>query len=256
MQGYEQLKDGVKSKLGIDLHSYKEQQMRRRINQWLERHDLTSYQQLLSLLKEDRDHQAQFMKYLTINTSNFFRDAAVFKNIEGQVLPAISKNNRPRIWSAGASFGAEIYSIAMLMAEYKYRAGLLLATDIDEVTLGRARAGIYQPSQLTGLDEKYLAKYFLELDDGRRTIREEIKKQVVFQQHDLLKDPYQSNFDLILCRNVFIYFTSETQKRLINKFMQALKPHGYFIVGSAEQIMNPAGYRLARVSYCIYQKEG
>ncbi len=72
MQGYEQLKDGVKSKLGIDLHSYKEQQMRRRINQWLERHDLTSYQQLLSLLKEDRDHQAQFMKYLTINTSNFF----------------------------------------------------------------------------------------------------------------------------------------------------------------------------------------
>ncbi len=72
----------------------------------------------------------------------------MFKNIEGQVLPAISKNNRPRIWSAGASFGAEIYSIAMLMAEYKYRAGLLLATDIDEVTLGRARAGIYQPASL------------------------------------------------------------------------------------------------------------
>ncbi len=141
------------------------------------------------------------------------------------------------------------------MAEYKYKASLLLATDIDEATLQRAKDGIYQPSQLTGIEEKYLRKYFIELDAGRRTILEEIKNQVVFQQHDLLKDRYQTNFDLILCRNVFIYFTSETQQRLINQFVQSLKPHGYFIVGSAEQIMNPAYYRLRRVSYCIYQKD-
>lgn len=254
MLDYERLKDGIKTKLGIDLHSYKEQQMRRRINQWLDRHSLISYQQLLAVLKEDPTHRAKFMEYLTINTSNFFRDAAVFMNIEKEVLPAISTNNRPRIWSAGASFGAEIYSIAMLMAEYNYRASLLLATDIDEVTLDRAREGVYQPSQLTGIEQKYLAEYFIDLGEGRMAIHDGIKDSVVFQQHDLLKDPYQFGFDLILCRNVFIYFTSDTQRRLINKFVQSLKPDGYFIVGSAEQIMDPASYRLRRVSYCIYQK--
>jgi chemotaxis protein methyltransferase CheR len=86
-------------------------------------------------------------------------------------------------------------------------------------------------------------------------ISEELKRRIVFQQHDLLKDPYQTGFDLILCRNVFIYFTSETQKRLTARFVQSLKPGGYFIVGSAEQIVDPASFQLDRVSYCIYQKK-
>lgn len=254
MLDYERLKNGIKSKLGIDLHSYKEQQMRRRINQWLDRHSLTSYQQLLDVLRADASHRAKFMKYLTINTSNFFRDTAVFANIEKEVLPRISLHNRPNIWSAGSSFGAEIYSIAMLLAEYDYRANLLLATDIDEVTLERAKSGIFQPSQLTGIEQKYLSKYFVDLGEGRMAISDKIKSNVVFKRHDLLKDPYQSGFDLILCRNVFIYLTSETQKRLIAKFVQSLQPGGYFIVGSAEQIVDPTSYHLRRVSYCIYQK--
>jgi len=255
MHNYEGLKNGIKSQLGIDLHSYKEQQMRRRINQWLDRHSLKSYNQLLDVLRSDEEHRAKFLQYLTINTSNFFRDSSVFTNIEKQVLPAISTHNRPKIWSAGASFGAEIYSIAMLLAEYNYFPQLLLATDIDEAMLEQGRNGIFQPSQLTGLTQKYLEKHFTDLGDGRMAISEELKRRIVFQQHDLLKDPYQTGFDLILCRNVFIYFTSETQKRLTARFVQSLKPGGYFIVGSAEQIVDPASFQLDRVSYCIYQKK-
>lgn len=113
---------------------------------------------------------------------------------------------------------------------------------------------MYLPSQVQGMDPKYLEKYFTATGSGSWSISEAIKNMVVFKQHDLLKDPYDRGFDLILCRNVFIYFTSDTQKRLISNFVNALNPSGYFIVGSAEQIMDPGSFGLDRVSYCIYQK--
>lgn len=254
MNNYEKLKRDIQRILGIDLNAYKEQQMRRRINQWLERYSLQSYDQLIKKIETEFDHREKFTEYLTINTSNFFRDVSVFKAIEETVLPAISKQNRPRIWSAGASIGAEIYSITMLMNELKFTPSLLLATDLDLPIIQKAKEGVYLPNQIAGMDQKYLNKYFSQTSVNQWTIDESIKKQVTFKQHDLLKDAYERNFDLILCRNVFIYFTNDTQRRLIANFIESLKPSGYFIVGSAEQIMDPASYGLQRVSYCIYQK--
>ncbi len=169
-------------------------------------------------------------------------------------MPAIGKNNRPRIWSAGASIGAEIYSIAILLAELGIRPSMLLATDIDEIILQKARDGIYLNNQMNGIKDEYKDKYFKQLEDGSWAITPKIKTQVKFEKHNLLKDNFQRSFDLILCRNVFIYFTSATQSELIRKFVLSLKPQGYFIVGSAEQIMDPNAYNLSRVSYCIYQK--
>ncbi len=254
MRDYAKLQKDINKALGIDLTAYKEQQMRRRINQWLDRHQIPSYDHLISTLAKDREHKEKFLEYLTINTSSFFRDKRVFDVIEEQVLPAISRQGRPRIWSAGASIGAEVYSIAMLMREARFTPALLLATDLDEAVLDKARTGVYLPSQVQGMDPKYLEKYFTATGSGSWSISEAIKSMVVFKQHDLLKDPYDRGFDLILCRNVFIYFTSDTQKRLISNFVNALNPSGYFIVGSAEQIMDPGSFGLDRVSYCIYQK--
>lgn len=254
MTDYEKLKQDIKKVLGIDLTAYKDQQMRRRINQWIERHNLISYAQLVDTLHREQEHKDKFTEYLTINTSSFFRDTKVFDVIEKQILPEIGGRLRPRIWSAGASIGAEIYSIAILMNEAKYTPGLLLATDLDAVVLRKAKAGVYLPNQVAGMEQEYLSKYFDRRSDGNWALHESIKNRVVFKRHDLLKDPYERNFDLILCRNVFIYFTSETQRRLIRDFVKSLKPSGYFIVGSAEQIMDPASYGLQRVSYCIYRK--
>ncbi|HHY08936.1 MAG TPA: protein-glutamate O-methyltransferase CheR [Firmicutes bacterium] len=251
---YERLKDGINAKLGIDLHAYKEQQMRRRINQWLNRHDLPSYEALLAKIDADQNHRSKFLKYLTINTSHFFRDESVFSVIENKILPAIGTNNRPRIWSAGASIGAEVYSIAILLQELRIQPSLLLATDLDLFVLNKAKEGLFLPNQVKDVRESLKQKYFSVLENGDVAINDSIKEMVIFKQHDLLKDPYQNNFDLILCRNVFIYFTSETQARLIKKFVKSLTSGGYFIVGSAEQIMDPASYGLDRVNYCIYRK--
>lgn len=254
MRDYAKLQKDINKTLGIDLTAYKEQQMRRRINQWLDRHKLSSYEDLIRTITSDREHREKFVEYLTINTSSFFRDARVFDVIEDVVLPAVSKRGRPRIWSAGASIGAEIYSIAILMKEARFTPGMLLATDIDEAVLEKAKAGIYLPSQIDGIDPQYLEKYFTQTEKGNWAIAQSLKDMVVFRQHDLLKDPYERNFDLILCRNVFIYFTTDTQRRLITNFVQSLNPAGYFVVGSAEQIMDPTSFGLQRVSYCIYQK--
>jgi chemotaxis protein methyltransferase CheR len=140
------------------------------------------------------------------------------------------------------------------MKEARFTPGMLLATDIDEAVLEKAKAGIYLPSQINGIDPQYLEKYFTQTEKGNWAIAQSLKDMVVFRQHDLLKDPYERNFDLILCRNVFIYFTTDTQQRLITNFVQSLNPAGYFVVGSAEQIMDPTSFGLQRVSYCIYQK--
>ncbi len=254
MVDYEKLKRDVLKILGLDLAAYKDQQMRRRINQWVERHRLATYSQLAATLAKDPEHREKFKEYLTINTSNFFRDTKVFDVIKDTVLPEISQTNRPRIWSAGASIGAEIYSIAILMNEARLTPGLLLATDLDEAVLEKAKAGVYLPNQIAGTPPEYLAKYFTKKVNGDWMIGESIKKQVIFKTHDLLRGVYERNFDVILCRNVFIYFTSDTQKKLIANFVQSLRPSGFFIVGSAEQIIDPSSHGLRRVSYCIYQK--
>mgnify|MGYP001205248163 CR=1 FL=1 len=254
-QNYETFKTDINKTLGIDLNAYKEQQMRRRINQWLNRYDLESFDELIRKIQDDPEHRSRFTEYLTINTSHFFRDTTVFSAIDSTVIPDITRHNkRPRIWSAGASIGAEIYSIAIMLAEKGVTARELLATDIDQAILTKAEAGVYHENQISNIEPVLLSKYFIREGTNSYVIHDGIRKQVTFRQHDLLKDPYQRDFDLILCRNVFIYFTAETQKRLISNFVESLRPGGYFVVGSAEQIMDPGSYDLQRVSYCIYQK--
>ncbi len=252
---YSRFKQQIHSILGIDLNSYKEQQMQRRINQWISRHRLNDFSSLVQELKSDQDHKVKFAEYLTINTSQFFRDQMVFQALGKEVLPAITAGGRrPRIWSAGCSIGAEVYSIAMIMQEQEKRFRQLLATDIDDAVIAKAKAGTYLSNQLQSLPQSLLGKYFVKQGEVYQ-LDETIRKLVTFRRHNLLTDRYDKDFDLILCRNVFIYFTNDTQRKLTQKFVESLLPKGYFVVGSAEQIMSPGALGLKRVSYCIYQKE-
>jgi len=251
---YELFKRQLFQVLGIDLNSYKEQQMRRRINQWLARHSLEDYAALIERVRVDAEHRSKFAKYLTINTSQFFRDQGVFEHISSEVLPAVTAGGSlPRIWSAGCSIGAEIYSIAILLDTMGRRPKELLATDIDEVVLARAEHGWFSESEISNVPPELRSAYFSK-SGNVWVVSDRIRRMVRFARHDLLQDPYPHPFDLILCRNVFIYFTADTQQRLIRSFVEALRPGGYFVVGSAEHIMEPHAYGLQRVSYCIYAK--
>ncbi|HKM17481.1 MAG: protein-glutamate O-methyltransferase CheR [Firmicutes bacterium] len=249
---YEVFKARVRDLIQLDLGSYKQQQMQRRILQWIARHDLKDFAGLFNMLKTDTNHRGEFIDYLTINTSHFFRDQSVFEYLTAIILPSIA-GSQTRIWSAGCSIGAEPYSIAILLLENKFKIKEIIATDIDEDSLKKAEAGVYYSNQIVQLPPSLLERYFTIVNE-RYHIKDVVKRQVRFYKHNLLTDPYEKGFDLILCRNVFIYFTSEIQSRLIKQFVDSLKPNGYFVVGSAELIINPNLFGLERVSYCIYQK--
>lgn len=254
---FEEFKRQLKVLSGLDLNHYKQQQMQRRINQWLVRVGAKDYAEFLKRMREDKDALQQFLEYLTINTSQFYRDVQVFDRIRSEVLPdLLTTSRRLRIWSAGASVGAEIYTIAILLTELSpQRRHSLLATDIDQQALEKAKAGVYTPNYLTTMPKELVAKYFTVDEKSNYVLSEDVKRMVTFKQHNLLTDSFGSGYDLILCRNVFIYFTQETQAELTARFAEALRPGGYFIVGSAETLARPEEYGLVRKSYCIYQKQ-
>ena len=252
---YEVFKRRLKDTIGLDLNHYKQQQMQRRINQWLDRAGIKDYTDYLKRLQSDAEERGKFTEYLTINTSQFYRDVTVFKEIEERVLPdLVQRFRRLKIWSAGASIGAEIYTVAMILAELTPgRTHTLIGTDFDVGALAKAKEAAYTENLLSTLPAKYKHKYFQEEGNLWR-LDDEIKRRVRFARHNLLEDPYDTGFHMILCRNVFIYFTPETQSMLTANFSNSLVPGGVFVVGSAENFMTPEVANLKRVSYCIYER--
>jgi len=239
----------------INLTAYKRPQMERRINSFMRNANAASYQDFLNLLSNDKDLFRRFVEYLTINVSEFFRNVQHWEILEKNIIPLLYQNSsRLKVWSAGCSTGEEPYSLAMLFKEsFAAKVEPILATDLDRVVLEKAAAGLYNARALQSLPDKYIKKYFNKKGDFYNIDRE-IKKMVIFKQHDLLKDPYPTACDLILCRNVVIYFTEETKQRLYHKFSQALKKGGVLFIGSTEQIFRPADFGLQSVSTFFYQK--
>lgn len=252
---YEQFKQKVKERIGLDLSSYKEQQMKRRIHQLMQRHHAADYPAFLALLDCDRSMLAKFTDHLTINTSQFFRDLAVYEALEKQVLPELAgKKELLKIWSAGCSVGAEPYSLAMLLKERdpsgRWR---ILATDFDANILAKAQEGKYAENVLTNVPARFRQRYFSE-QNGSFLLDGRLKALVQFRRQNLLTDRFETGCDLILCRNVFIYFTVETQEELILRFSQSLKEGGWFIIGCAEMITSPARFGLQKIQPAIYRK--
>ncbi len=252
---YELFKKKVKAKIGLDLDNYKEQQMRRRINQLMQKHNVSNYPDFIKLLDNDSSLLQSFTDYLTINTSQFFRDTSVYQALEKELLPdLISNGGVIKVWSAGCSIGAEPYSLAMLLQEQAPKGNWrITATDFDVNILAKAKAAVYPENTLTNVPKHYRQRYFT-AQGHDFALSPQIKSLVQFRQHNLLTDKFESGCDLILCRNVFIYFTAETQAALVSKFIEGLKPNGYFIIGCSEMIMDPARYKLKKIRPAIYQK--
>ena len=214
--------------------------MKRRISNLVTRGGFDSFVSYFDHVAKDKDEFAAFIEYLTINVSEFFRTPDKFGKLETEVIPDLLKRSPTlNIWSAGCSIGAEVYSLAMILKDLtpgkKHR---LLATDLDIEIIAKAKAGIYAENELKALDPKRKAQYFTKTSDGRFAIKNEIKQCVEFKRHNLLKDPFEKGFDLILCRNVVIYFTEEAKDKLYRNFFASLKPGGILFVGATEAILN------------------
>ena len=253
---YEVFKQNVLQMTRIDLNAYKERQMKRRIDALIEKNNMNSYADYVKLLRSDKSVFEEFVTYLTINVSEFYRNPELWEGLKKDVIPVLlTRNKQLKVWSAACSTGDEPYSLVMLLNQFLPFSQIhIIATDIDKQVLDKAKLGIYNEKGLKGLPSGFLQKYFTRVADKTYQINADVKRCVEFREHNLLRDPYLTSCDLILCRNVMIYFTEEAKEDIYKKFNQALRPEGFLFVGSTEQIIQPAeiGFKLFR-SF-VYQK--
>lgn len=239
----------------IDLSAYKSKQLHRRIESLMKRSKADSVEAYIDMLKKNPAQQQKFLDFITINVTEFFRNPSVFEDFRKNVEEYASKGKRQlKVWSAACSIGSEPYSIAMMLDEMlREKDYMILATDIDSTILERAKAGEYSEPEVKNVSSDYRAKYFTRTGD-MYTIKPELKKRIIFKKHDLIRDEYEMNFDIIVCRNVVIYFKQETKDELYRKFSKSLKKGGLLFVGSTESMYNYREYGFEKASTFIYRK--
>ncbi|KAA9026125.1 CheR family methyltransferase [Niallia endozanthoxylica] len=252
---YEQFIYKIKIKSGIDLALYKEAQMKRRLTSLYEKKGYNSFEEYFSTINRDQELFNEFLDRITINVSEFYRNNKRWEVLEKNILPKIlQRTKRPKLWSAACSSGEEPYTLAMIMSNFMPLTDVrILATDIDENILARAKLGIYPERSLQEAPEDMKKKFFTK-DGSFYKVSEEVKRAVSFKKHNLLSDPYGGPYDLIVCRNVLIYFTEEAKDLIYHKFSQCLNPGGILFVGSTEQIFNAGQYGFEAEDTFFYKK--
>ncbi|KPN95326.1 protein-glutamate O-methyltransferase CheR [Lysinibacillus sp. ZYM-1] len=256
MSDYEQFIEGIKRKTGIDLALYKEAQMKRRLTSLYEKKGYRNFVDFLRALEQDRDLMNEFLDRMTINVSEFYRNGKRWDVLQKKIFPKLLQTNkRLKIWSAACSTGEEPYSLAMVLSQLVPLSQIqIIATDLDENVIQKAKLGVYPERSLAEVPSDIKAKYF-EQEGSFYRVKDEIKRCVTFKKQNLLNDTYDSNYDLIVCRNVMIYFTEEAKDQIYNDFSKALRKEGVLFVGSTEQIFNPARYEFEVEDTFFYRKK-
>jgi chemotaxis protein methyltransferase CheR len=250
------LEKWIYRELKIDISAYKSNQMNRRLSNFISRSGTVSVDEYIRMLDGDSVLKQKLKDFITINVSEFFRNKELFTDFEDKLKKLLLKDSRRlKIWSAACSNGAEPYSVAIILD--RLTPGLkhtIIGTDIDSSILETAKKGEYGQSDVKNVDRNTLEKYFV-VQNNKYILNYDIRSRVQFKRHDLILDSYDKGFDVIICRNVVIYFTSETKDKIYRKFYDALNPGGLLFVGATESIYNYSQFGLDKASTFIYQKK-
>lgn len=252
---FDQFRDNMLSQFRLDLHGYKVNQLKRRLDTLMLKKKIKDYRTFLQMMLGDRSVYEMFLDHLTINVSEFFRDPSRWNELEKHILPDILKKpGAIKVWSAACSVGAEPYSLAIMLDELCLgRSYFIDATDLDKNILEAAQTGKYSKDVIRNVSSKRLSNYFTE-ESGSYLINSNMKKKVTFKRHDLLIDEYPQGYDLITCRNVTIYFTRDAQDKINRNFVSSLKPGGILFIGGSEMIFNYQELGLEKVQSSFYKK--
>jgi chemotaxis methyl-accepting protein methylase len=255
---FETLARTISDRAGLTLESYKPKCLKRRIAVRMRACGVHTYGDYASVLDRTPAELERLRDALTINVTRFYRNPETWNALRGRVLPELveGRQGRVRAWSAGCSSGEEPHTIAMVLAdelERRDRGGWLEriavdATDIDRESLLRARAGRYRAEMFNETPPELVLRYTEATDDGR-VVAERLRALVSVAALDLGdgRAPHPP-YDLILCRNVVIYFERPMQERVFNLFVDSLAPGGYLVLGKVETLFGPARDRLAIVN--------
>lgn len=242
--------------LGLDLTAYKQQQMRRRIGTFLGKNNISGADELIGRLNADPELLQALRDMLTINVTEFFRDPAQWELLERQVLPNLLAGQRNlKIWSAGCSRGQEPISLAITLDRLgALRGSKILATDFDHGSLAKAQAGgPYASHEIGGISAEDRVKYFTEGAQGFKA-KPAVLVNTRFRELNLLRDTFETGFDLIACRNVMIYFEGQVKTDLVQRFQQSLRPGGVLFIGATEALLGADMQGFERMGGNFYRR--
>src|SRR5882672_7585109 len=242
---FEAFLDYLKGARGLDFTGYKRSSLVRRIQKRLQAVTAESYDAYQAYLEAHPEEFGLLFNTILINVTSFFRDPEAWGFLTSQIAPRLLATSRPdsavRVWSAGCASGEEAYTLAMILAEQLgieafRRRVKIYASDVDEDALMQARHATYSASQVQDVPPELLSKYFERIDD-RYLFHKDLRRSIIFGRHDLLQDAPISRVNLLVCRNTLMYFTRETQAKVLNRFHFALRNGGFLFMGRAELLL-------------------
>ncbi|MET3112352.1 chemotaxis protein methyltransferase CheR [Pedobacter sp. CG_S7] len=253
----------IKHIYDFDFSSYSGASLKRRVSRIMELQHLSIFD-LRTLLTNNPEYFESFIREVTVNVTEMFRDPDFFKAIKNEVMPYMQSYQKIKVWNAGCSSGEELYSFAILFIEGKiYDRTFFYGTDINSDVLAQAKLGIYDLHKMKVYAENYLkteAEYTLSdyytAKYNAASINHSLKKNILFSEHNLASDGVFNEFQLISCRNVLIYFNLELQKKVITLFYNSLANFGFLCLGSKESLRDTAfeKFRVIDKKNNIYQK--
>ena len=236
--------EAIYQKYGYDFRNYAKASLRRRLRYRLSQSNLKTISEMQHKLLNDKKFFDTLLLDLTINVTEMFRDPSFFKALREIVISELKKQPFIKVWHAGCSSGEEIYSTAILLKENgMYESSLIYATDTNEMVLDKAKSGIFPIEKMKDFTVNYrkagglasFADYYTARYDNA-IMDNSLKKNIVFSNHNLVTDSVFGEMDLIMCRNVLIYFNRELQDRVFRLFMDSLRPGGFLCLGSKETV--------------------
>lgn len=241
-----QLSEIVKQRYNYDFSDYALSSFKRRIARIIDLFNLPTMEALIKRVRDDDEFFEEFLVEITVNVTEMFRDPSFWRELRESVIPNIMLNhNHISIWHAGCSSGEEVYTMAIMLKEM----GILdrskiIATDIDKVILEKAKSGVYNLKNMELNDKNYirfqgtasLSKYY-KTDGNKAIIDQSLVNNVSWRIHDLVQGIVFNKFDLVLCRNVMIYFNQTLQNNVLKKFHESLFKYGYLCIGSKESLI-------------------
>jgi chemotaxis protein methyltransferase CheR len=248
--------EGVRRLAELDLLQYKRGQMERRIRAFARRRGVSVLGEYLAILRRERQELDQFLARITINVSQLWRNPEQWRLLAAKVLPELNaQSGRIRAWSAGASYGAEAYTLAAVTRAVVSTARVeILGSDIDPRMIARAREGFFSDDDARDAPRASLERWFDRVGDGWKA-KPELARLVRFEVANLLTMTVPPGaYDLVLCRNVVIYFTEDVRDALHARLAQSLRTGGYLLIGSTERVTAPTGLGLEIAHPFVYRK--
>jgi chemotaxis protein methyltransferase CheR len=240
-----ELLESLRFVYGYDFTEYAEASIQRRIDHFMQPNKIESLDELGTILLKNESAFEQFIQEITVNVTEMFRDPPFYKSLREKVLGRLATYPFIKIWIAGCSTGEEVYSIAILLQEEGLlRKSVIYATDINQKVLQTAREGIYPIEQMASYTANYIKAggknnfpdYYIEKYNAV-LVDKSLRENIVFSAHNLAADKSFNEFQLILCRNVLIYFRQSLQNKVVNLFYDSLCPFGFLALGNKESLL-------------------